>query len=78
MPAEVRTGCTPKKRFDKPIGQWNRFHITMKGDRATVLLNGELVIDNVQLPGIPACGRIALQHHGDPVQFSSILIRELK
>lgn len=78
MPAEIRTGCIPRKRADKPIGQWNRFHITMRGDRATVVLNGETVIDNVQLRGIPARGRIALQHHGDPIQFASILIRELK
>ncbi len=78
MPAEVRKGCTPPKKADKPIGQWNRFHITMIGDRATVVLNGETVIDNVQLPGVPSRGRIALQHHGDPIQFASILIRERK
>ena len=43
-----------------------------------MLLNGELVIDNVPLPGIPARDRIALQHYGAPVQFSSILVRESK
>lgn len=76
MPAEVRSGCTPKKKHDLPVGKWNRFHITMIGDRATVVLNGQTVIDNVRLPGIPARGRIALQHHGDPIQFANILIRE--
>ncbi len=30
----------------------------------TVELNDQLVIDNVQLPGIPDSGPIGLQHHG--------------
>lgn len=77
QPPEVRAGVTPKKVADKPIGQWNRFHITMRGDRLTVKLNNELVIENAQLPGVAARGPIALQHHGDPIEFASILIREL-
>ena len=77
QPAEVRAGVTPKKVADKPIGQWNRFLITMKRDRLTVRLNGELVIENAQLPGVAPRGPIALQHHGDPIEFASILIREL-
>jgi hypothetical protein len=77
MPPEVRAGVTPTKRADKPIGQWNRFVITMRGDRLTVELNGETVIQDAQLPGVPASGPIALQHHGDPIQFANIFIREL-
>jgi len=78
QPPEVRAGVTPKLVADKPIGQWNRFHITMKGDRLTVDLNGKRVIDNAQLPGVPKRGKIALQHHGDPVQFANIFVRELE
>ena len=77
QPAEVRAGVTPKKVADKPIGQWNRFVITMKGDQLTVRLNGELVVEQAQLPGVAARGPIALQHHGDAIEFASILIREL-
>jgi hypothetical protein len=77
MPPEVRAGVTPKKVADRPIGQWNRFHITMKGDRLTVVLNGQTVIDNAQLPGVPRRGPLALQHHGDPIQFANLFIREL-
>jgi hypothetical protein len=77
MPAEVRAGVTPKTAADKPIGQWNRFIITMKGDRLTVNLNGVEVISQAQLPGVATKGRIALQHHGDPVQFANVFIREL-
>ena len=77
MPPEVRSGSIPKVMADNPPGQWNRFHITLKGDRLTVLLNGKLVIDNTQLPGLPASGPIGLQHHGDPVQYSNLFIKEL-
>jgi len=84
--SEVHAGVTPKVKADRPIGQWNTFYIVMKRDRLTVSLNGRLVIDNAQLPGVPAQGPIALQHHGDRkdgewgasfVQFRRIFIKEL-
>lgn len=74
---EVRAGVTPKLRADNPPGEWNRFEITMKGDRLTVVLNGKTVIENAQLPGVPARGPIALQDHGDPIQFANIYVKEL-
>ena len=77
MPPEVRSGAIPKVKADKPPGQWNRLIVTLKGDRMTVVLNGETVIDQTQLPGIPARGPIGLQHHGDPVQFTNLFIKEL-
>jgi hypothetical protein len=78
MPAEVRAAVTPRTKADAPIGKWNRFVITMKGDRLTVELNGQTVIQNAQLPGIPARGPIALQHHGDPIEFANLFIKELE
>jgi hypothetical protein len=78
MPAEVRAGAIPRAKADKQPGQWNRFVITLKKDRVTVVLNGQTVIDNVQLPGIPARGPLGLQHHGDPVQFTNLFIKELE
>jgi sugar lactone lactonase YvrE len=77
LPADTREAVTPKVKADKPLGQWNRFAITMKGDRLTVVLNENTVIDNAQLPGVPARGPIALQHHGDPIQFANLYIKEL-
>lgn len=88
MPAEVRAGVTPSMMADNNIGEWNSFEITMDGDRLTVVLNGHTVIENAQLPEIPARGRLALQHHGNMVngvwtgppslvQFRNISIREL-
>lgn len=89
MPPEVRAGVTPRHQADKPVGQWNRFEITVRGDRVTVVLNGVKVIDKAQLPGIAATGPIALQHHGGKrdgqwnsppslLQFKNIFVKELK
>ncbi len=77
MPAAVRAAVTPKAKADKPLGEWNRFEITMRGDRLTVVLNGKTVIEKAQLPGVPTRGPIALQHHGDPVQFANLYVKEL-
>jgi len=45
----------------------------------TVLLNGQEVISDAELPGIPAEGPIALQHefHGPSIEFKNIFIRPL-
>lgn len=84
----------PLKCADKPIGQWNTFRILMKGDKVTVWLNGELVVDNTPLdnfwgrpknpkdpntpnPPLPSKGPIELQHHGNPLEFRNIFIKEL-
>ena len=77
MSAEVKAGVTPKAKADRPCGEWNRMMITLKKDRLTVTLNGQLVIDNAQLPGIPATGPIALQHHGGAIDFANIWVKEL-
>jgi hypothetical protein len=88
LPAAVRAAVTPKLNADRDIGEWNTFEITLRGDRLTVVLNGHEVIRNAQLPGIPARGPIALQHHGSKkdgewtsppslVQFRNISVREL-
>jgi hypothetical protein len=89
MPPAVRAAVTPSRKADHPIGEWNKFIITMRGDRLTVNLNGQTVIENAQLPGIPAEGPVGFQHHGGKdkdgnydnaaslVQFRNVFIREL-
>jgi hypothetical protein len=77
MPPEVWAGVTPKVAADAPIGQWNRFEITMRGDRLTVILNGRTVLENAHLPGVPEEGPIALQRHGAPIEFANVFIREI-
>lgn len=89
MPPAVRADVTPRTQADKPVGEWNHFEITMRGDRVTVVLNGKTVIPDAQLPGIAPRGTIALQHHGalrngkwagppSLVQFKNIYVKELQ
>lgn len=75
----------PLKKADKPVGEWNTFHITVKGDEVTVKLNGELVVDKGKLLNywdkgkpVPEKGPVELQFHGDPLWFKNIYIKELK
>ena len=77
LPEEIRKAATPLKRMDKPVGQWNEFYIIMQADRLSVDLNGIRVIDHALLPGVPNEGPIALQHHGDPIEFKDIWVMEL-
>jgi hypothetical protein len=74
----------PLKLADNAIGDWNNFHIIMKGDRVTVYLNGVLVTDNVilenywdrSIPIFPE-EQIELQAHGTHVAYRDIYIREI-
>ena len=88
QPADVRAGVTPKHQADRPVGEWNTFVITLKGERLTVVLNDVTVIEDARLPGIPLTGPVAFQHHGDfkdgryvgnpsLVQFRNISIKRL-
>jgi hypothetical protein len=88
MPAEVRAAVTPRTQADKPVGEWNQFEITVRGDTVAAVLNGKTVIPGAKIPNLPARGRIALQHHGGKqdgqwnsppalLQFKNIFIKEL-
>ncbi|MCI0459423.1 MAG: DUF1080 domain-containing protein [Gemmataceae bacterium] len=87
-PPELRAAVTPRMQADKPVGQWNRFEITVRGKTVTVVLNGKAVLPGANIPDLPARGRVALQHHGGKrdgkwtgppslVQFKNIFIKEL-
>jgi hypothetical protein len=74
----------PLKVADKPVGEWNTFRIIMKGDKVTIYLNDVLVVDNTPLENywekgkpLPEVGPIELQHHGNPLYFKNIYIKEL-
>jgi hypothetical protein len=79
-------GKQPLKNADKPVGQWNTFHIVMRGDKVTVKLNGEVVVDDAPLAPykafgfdkLPEKGPIELQYHGDKLWFKNVYIKELK
>lgn len=75
----------PSKVADNKLGEWNSFYIKMVGDRVTVVLNGEKVVDNVilenywdrKLPIFPT-EQIELQAHGSKVYYRNIYVKELE
>lgn len=74
-------GVPPKKRAAKPAGEWNKFHITNKDDKLTVVLNGEEVnevdLSKGALSKRPKVGYIGFQDHALPLSLRNIRIREL-
>ncbi len=75
---------TPLVVADNKIGEWNNFHIIMKGDKVTVYLNGILVTDNITLENywdraLPIFEKeqIELQAHGTYVAYRNIYIKEI-
>ena len=87
-PPELRAAVTPRTQADKPVGEWNRYEITVRGTTVTVVLNGKTVISAAQIPDLPPRGGIGLQHHGGKrdgkwnsppslLQFRNIFIKEL-
>ncbi len=92
----------PLVNASRPPGQWQSYDIVFHGPRfdkegklirparVTVLHNGVLAQDNVELSGPTANGQrppytahakklpLALQDHGNPVRYRNIWIRELK
>ena len=75
----------PSKVADNKLGEWNSFYIKMVGDRVTVVLNGEKVVDNVilenywdrKLPIFPV-EQIEMQAHGSKVYYRNIYVKELE
>lgn len=87
-PPDLRAAVTPRTQADKPVGQWNHFEITVKGQTVSVVLNGKTVLPGATIPDLPARGRLALQHHGGErdgkwnsppslLQFKNIFVKEL-
>lgn len=74
---EERMKTMPSTRADQGPGEWNRFVITLRGDRVDVSLNGKEVIQGARVKDIPAQGPITLQNHKDAVEFRHIFIKEL-
>jgi hypothetical protein len=77
MPALIQAAAIPKARADKAPGEWNRFIITVQGQYVSAELNGQRILDRVELPDLPARGPIGLQYHGDPIEFANLFVKEL-
>ena len=83
-------GRDPLVHADKPFGEWNSFHITMRGTIVTVVLNGKLVVDKAPLNNfwdrktplskrkpLIKRGPIQLQTHGGEISWRNIYVKEL-
>ena len=77
-------GKDPLVKADKAIGEWNTFHIRMIGERATIWLNGQLVVNNARLEylwdakvPLPRAEQIELQNHGNNLWVKNIYLREI-
>jgi hypothetical protein len=77
-------GKDPLVLADKPFGEWNAFRILMVGARASVWLNGKLVVNHALMENyydrktpVPPKGPIQLQTHGGEIRWRKIFIREI-
>jgi hypothetical protein len=77
-------GRDPLVVADKPFGEWNQFRIIQVGERTTVYLNGQLVVDFARLENywdrerpLPRTGKILLQTHGGEVRWRNLFVREI-
>lgn len=76
-------GKWPLVKADRPIGEWNTTRITMIGEKVTVVLNGQVVVDAAPLANffekgkpIPTMGPIQIQTHGAPMHVRNVFIKE--
>jgi hypothetical protein len=74
----------PQARATKEPGEWNTARVTMQGNHLTVIINGVVVHDRLDLSqhaidGAPlaARGKIGFQDHGMPFWLRNIRIKEL-
>ncbi|MBT8036606.1 MAG: DUF1080 domain-containing protein [Verrucomicrobiae bacterium] len=77
-------GKNPSKLMDKPFGEWNSMRIIMVGNKVTVHLNGEMVVDAAVMENyfdrkkpIFERGPIQLQTHGGEIRWRNVFIKEL-
>ena len=79
-------GWQPLVHADKPFGEWNHFRIIMKGDRVTIYLNQQLVVEDAVLVNywhrkakktILSEGPIQLQTHGGEIRWRNLYLKEL-
>lgn len=74
---------TPSEMAAKDAGEWQAYDITLVGRMVTVVLNGNTIISNQQIPGITGGainskegdpGPILLQGDHGPIEFRNIII----
>ena len=64
-----------KDGVEKPIGEWNQYDITCKGDTINLVVNGEL--ENEGTKAEQTKGKILLQSEGAEIYFRNIELKPL-
>jgi hypothetical protein len=74
----------PSVLADKPFGEWNRFRIIQVGERTSVWLNDQKVVDHARMENywdrsgpLFRRGPIQLQTHGGEIRWKNIFVREI-
>ena len=85
-------GILPARRgYLKPVGEWNKQEVTVKGAQIKVVLNNSVIVDGdiqevskngtmdgKEHPGLQRTkGHIGFLGHGDVLSFRNIRIKEL-
>lgn len=65
-----------KGNVEEPLGEWNQYEITCRGDRIELVVNGHLV--NVGTESELTKGRILLQSEGSEIHFRNIELKPLE
>ena len=77
----------PNENVAKPAGEWQRYEITLVGNRVTIVANGKTIISNQTIPGITGGaldsaegepGPIMIQGDHGPVEFRTFEITSAK
>jgi hypothetical protein len=61
----------------RPAGEWNRVVQRVVGNRLTMIVNGETVLEDAVRDDVPASGGIALVPQGRRVEFANVFVRTL-
>lgn len=69
-------GVAAVSPMPKAGGHWNTMEITARGDRLSIVFNGQRTVDNVQDNRF-SHGRIALQYGQGVVKFRKVQVRSL-
>jgi hypothetical protein len=82
--SEGAAGKDPLVLADRPFGEWNSVRVVMVGERVSVWLNDQLVVDHARLENyfdrtlpIPRAGPIQLQTHGGEIGWRNLFVREI-
>jgi hypothetical protein len=63
------------KIIEKPLGEWNKYEITCKGDTIKLVVNGRLANEGTKAEATR--GKILLQSEGTPIEFRNVTLTPL-